>query len=201
MATKKKAKQAKKAKKIRKPAPAASKKSGRRVAAKKPTAKAKPVRKAAPARRAPAPAKKKRAVVAAPKKASAPAKKAPGRKASKPKAAPAARAKPLMRREDRAGHLDPRYAAELRSRVDREPTEPRGFISRARSKDDLVEELGEEFVGTATSGEYEGQDAQNLYVTEERGGPFVETTANQEFARGTDASNPKGSTREPFPRT
>jgi len=99
--------------------------------------------------------------------------------------------------------MDPRYAAELRSRMrsERPPADPAGFIDGPRAKDDLVEELGEEFVATATSGEYEGEDAQNQYVSEERGGPFVETTANQEFARGTDASNPKGSTREPFPRT
>ncbi len=201
MATKKKAKKAKarkpaKAKQTRK-APAASKKSARRPVARKAAAaaKKKPARRAAPAtRKVAAKAKKPTRVV----KAAKPATRA---KPAKPVKATAPRAKPLVRREDRAGHLDPRYAAELRSRIDREPTDPKGFISRARSKDDLVEGLGEDFVGTATSGEYEGQDAQNEYVTEERGGPFVETTGGQEFARGTDASNPKGATREPFPRT
>lgn len=187
---------AKKSAKARKPAAAASKKSAPRGAAKKSAAK-KPARKVAHATRKVAAKAKK-----APKVTKAKAAKATkSTKSTKPVKASAARAKPLMRRQDRAGHLDPRYAAELRSRTDREPAEPKGFISRARSRDNLVEGLGEDFVGTATSGEYEGQDAQNEYVTEERGGPFVETTGGQEFARGTDASNPKGATREPFPRT
>jgi len=158
------------------------------VAAKKPIAKKVAARKAAATK---APAKKAVAQKATP------ATKKPSRSV----VAPQVRAKPLLRREDRPGHLDPRYAAELRSRSDRPPADPKSFLSRNRSKDDLVEELGEEFVGTATSGEYEGEDAQNQYVTEERGGPFVETTGGQEFAGGTDPSNPKGATREPFPRT
>jgi hypothetical protein len=110
-----------------------------------------------------------------------------------------ARAKALRRR-DGTGHLDPQYEAELHARRERE-TDPTGFIVRPRSKDDLVEELGEEFVGTATSGEYEAEDKQNQRVTEEIGGPFVETSGSDEFADGTDASNPKSATREPFPRT
>jgi hypothetical protein len=124
----------------------------------------------------------------------APAKAAPVKRAK-------ARAKPLLRREDHAGHLDPRYAAELRRQSGRPEPEPASFVGRPRSKDDLVEELGEEFVGQATSGEYEGEDLQDQQVPEERGGPFVETSAGTEFAEGTDPSNPKGATREPFPRT
>lgn len=179
MATKKKAKKATKKTPARRAAPKRPAKK-KRVAARKPVAKKKLARKAAPVRRAAKP--RKAAKAAAPKKA---------------------RAKALARREDRAGHMDPRYAAELRSRMrsERPPADPAGFIPGPRAKDDLVEGLGEEFVTTATSGEYESEDVQNQYVSEERGGPFVETTANQEFARGTDASNPKGSTREPFPRT
>ena len=38
-------------------------------------------------------------------------------------------------------------------------------------------------------------------VEEEQGGPFVETNGAQEFAPGTDASNPKSAKREPFPTT
>jgi hypothetical protein len=125
--------------------------------------------------------------------------------AKKPAVKRAAAKKPAatMRREDRAGHLDPRYAAGLhaRSRSDREPRGPDGFIDKPRASDTLVEELGEEYVKSANSGEYEAEDTQNQDVTEEVGGPFVQTSGDQEFARGTDASNPKGSTREPFPRT
>jgi hypothetical protein len=146
---------------------------------------------------------------AAKKTASRSAPKKPARAQARPKAtaraAPVksakARAKPLMRREDHAGHLDPRYAAELRRQSGRPTPEPDSFVNRPRSKDDLVEELGEEFVGQATSGEYEGEDLQDQQVAEERGGPFVETSASTEFAEGTDPSNPKGATREPFPRT
>ena len=38
-------------------------------------------------------------------------------------------------------------------------------------------------------------------VPEEQGGPFVQTNAGQEFGYETDASNPKGAKREPFPTT
>ena len=56
-------------------------------------------------------------------------------------------------------------------------------------------------VATATTGEYEAEDVREQDVPEEVGGPFVETTGGEEFAHGTDASNPKGASREPFPRT
>lgn len=178
-------------------------------------AKATPARKAA--RKRPAAARKAAARPARPKASKARAKKPVARskaKAKKPvvrsKAkAPArataagratARAKPIQRR-DRAGHLDPKYAAELREKAGEHVADPTGFVERARSRDDLVEELGEEFVNEATSAEHEGEDVLNQEVPEERGGPFVETSGDQEFGHGTDASNPKGASREPFPRT
>jgi hypothetical protein len=65
--------------------------------------------------------------------------------------------------------------------------------------DPLAEELGEAFVRTATSGGDEGDVDQ--IVEEETGGPFVETTGEDEFAYGTDASNPEDAAREPFPVT
>ena len=39
--------------------------------------------------------------------------------------------------------------------------------------DDVAEDLGEEVVSDATSGEYEGEDVANAQYTEEVGGPFV----------------------------
>jgi hypothetical protein len=76
------------------------------------------------------------------------------------------------------------------------------FIGRTgRSKDDLAEVMGETWVETATSGEDENEEVFNQGVPEDEGGPFVTTTAGQEFAEGTDASNPKRSKREPFPKT
>jgi hypothetical protein len=138
------------------------------------------------------------------KKALARSKKPAVRKAAssakKPTAKRPAVAK-AIRRRDGAGHLDPQYAADLRAKSSRPEYEPDSFVSRPRSKDDLVEELGEEVVGEATSAEHEGGDILDQEVPEERGGPFVETTGAEEFGHGIDASNPKGAKREPFPTT
>ena len=54
---------------------------------------------------------------------------------------------------------------------------------------------------SATSGEQAAEDMRDEEVPEESGGPFVETTANSEFAYGTDASNPEDAERAPFPTT
>ena len=98
--------------------------------------------------------------------------------------------------------MDPKYAADLRKlgggRGDQEAC---AFLAGARSTDGLVEGLGEEFVHEATSAEYEGRDYLDSENPEELGGPFIETPAEVEFAHGTDASNPKGATKEPFPTT
>jgi len=121
------------------------------------------------------------------------AKKAPSTKAT-PKAKPAK--SPPVKRRDGTGHLDPKYAAELRALVDHPKDDERGFATDA-----LSQELGEEFVETVTSGEDEGTELRDERVTEELGGPFTVTSGGTEFASGVDASNPKRSTREPFPRT
>jgi hypothetical protein len=123
---------------------------------------------------------------------------APARAAGRRKKA-ASRMK--VERRDHAGHMDPRYAAELLAKSGGRQPEPRSFVERPRSKDDLVEQLGEEVVAEATSAEHEGEDVLDQQVPEERGGPFVETRANEELARGTDPSNPKNARREPFPTT
>jgi hypothetical protein len=98
--------------------------------------------------------------------------------------------------------LDPQYAEELREKAEPREQDPQAFIVRPRSPDDdLAEELGEEVIEKATTGEDEGEDALDQVVPEEQGGPFVETNAAQEFAHGPDPSNPKGTKREPFPTT
>jgi hypothetical protein len=159
-----------------------------------------------------APKKKSSAKKAAPKKTKkapakkAPAKKAPAKKAPAkpaPKQAKKAAAKEAVQRQDRAGHLAPKYAKDLRrlSKASAAPMEPRSFVNRGRSMDPLAEELAEEFVETVTSGEDEGTELRDGFTEEEVGGPFVSTPARREFAHGTDASNPKGSKREPFPTT
>ena len=107
-----------------------------------------------------------------------------------------------VRRRDGAGHLDSAYAADLLARTRQSKRqEPEGFVRGHRSNDDLAENLGEEFLESATSGENREEELLDETVPEESGGPFVQSTAGAEFADGTDASNPKGSKREPFPTT
>jgi hypothetical protein len=212
------------AKKTKKKAPAtkapAKKAPARKASAKKAAAGKAPTKKAqvkkTPAKKAPAKkaqAKKAQAKKVQPKKAAAPKRSAvaarPAKKSPKVKKAaarkPPARAKapkaPAVRRRDGAGHIDPKYARDLLAKSGVPEAEGSSFVDRPRSRDDLVEGLGEEFVAEATSAEHEGEDVLDQEVPEDRGGPFVETTAAEEFAYGTDASNPKGAKREPFPTT
>jgi hypothetical protein len=69
----------------------------------------------------------------------------------------------------------------------------------ARATDDLAEELAEEFLLSATSGEYVGEEQLNEEVPEESGGPFVIHSARSEFGRGVDESNPADANREAVP--
>jgi len=133
------------------------------------------------------------------------------RKASKAKSAPkkkaVARSQPAgvhgaVRRRDRPGHIDPTYAEELRAQSGTPDPAPTAFIEGPRSaSDDLAEERAEEVIAKATTGEDGGEDNLDQVVPEEEGGPFIQTNAAQEFAYDTDASNPKGAKREPFPTT
>lgn len=63
--------------------------------------------------------------------------------------------------------------------------------------DDLGEELAEGYLISATSGEQAAEDIRNQETPEERGGPFVETTAAQEIDYEDD--EPEDSEAEPFP--
>lgn len=191
MPSKKKAKKA--AKKSKAPA--------KRVAAKRAGAKARGGAKRtvrAVARKAPKHAAARRPVA----KAKSKSKAAPARKATE-KSSRAVASKPAvaMRRRDRAGHIDPKYARELIEKGEPREVDPSSFVERPRSRDDLVEQLGEEFVTDATGAEHRGEDVLDQNVPEELGGPFVESNAASEFAHGTDPSNPKSATKEPFPRT
>jgi hypothetical protein len=71
----------------------------------------------------------------------------------------------------------------------------------ARIHDDLAEGMAEDFLQAATSGEDVTEEAMDEMVAEELGGPFVETSAMEEFATGTDESNPPDAEREPLPLT
>src|SRR3954469_7460304 len=69
----------------------------------------------------------------------------------------------------------------------------------ARTGDDLAEELAEEFLLSATSGEYVGEEGLNQEVHEESGGPFVIHSSRSESASGVDDSNPLDAHREALP--
>ena len=177
---------------------AAKKKSAKakaKTTAKKKKAAAAPAKKKKKAAPAPAPAKKKKTAAAPAKK-----KKAAPAPAKKKKAAPAK--KKAAPRRDATGHLDKKYAADLRrrSREDRDTDDTDAFIRKNRAHDALAEQLGEEAVEAMTSGEDQSDQLQDAEVDEEDGGPFVVTSGGEEFADGTDKSNPKGATREPFPK-
>jgi hypothetical protein len=105
---------------------------------------------------------------------------------------------------DGAGHMDPAHAKHLlelarEGKVDDQDAP--AFLKKARAHDDLAEELGESAVTSMTSGEDQLVAERDAETPEERGGPFVKTTAGTEFAEGTDESNIAEATREPFPKT
>ena len=66
-------------------------------------------------------------------------------------------------------------------------------------QDDLAENLAEDYLQAATQG-MEVEEDHDQIVPEEIGGPFVETTAADEFAHDTDEANPEDAAREPLPR-
>lgn len=110
-------------------------------------------------------------------------------------------------RRDATGHLNLKYAADLRARSlesAEDHAKDRAFLRHSASLvAPLADELGREAVMTMTSGEDQSAELQDLTLPlgEELGGPFVLTTGGEEFAGGTDASNPRNTVREPFPVT
>ena len=70
----------------------------------------------------------------------------------------------------------------------------------ARVEDDLAESLAEEYLSSATRGNETTEEALDDVVPEEIGGPFVETSAAEEFADDTDEANPPDAEVEPLPR-
>ena len=110
--------------------------------------------------------------------------------------------KPIVRR-DATGHLDPEYERKLLATSSAKRIrnqDERAFIDGA-APEELSEELGEAFVQAATSGEDAELERRESVIPEESGGPFVPSTAGQEFAGGTDESNIAEATREALPRT
>jgi hypothetical protein len=74
-------------------------------------------------------------------------------------------------------------AADDRPEPPREREQAETLI-RGAADDDLAEELGEESVEAATSGQTPAEDNFNAEVPEETGGPFVEVSAEKILCRG-----------------
>ena len=108
--------------------------------------------------------------------------------------------RPQVPRRDGAGHLNPEYEAHLLalSRAGRE-RERESFVGM--DGDPGAVELAYEYVESATAAQSEGQEMLDRHLPEEEGGPFVETSAQTEFAMDSEAPNIEGATREPFPTT
>ena len=70
----------------------------------------------------------------------------------------------------------------------------------AHAPDELAEQIAEDYVQAATTGEDQSQDLMDAPVPEEIGGPFIETSASEELAATTDSTNPPDAVREPLPR-
>ena len=70
----------------------------------------------------------------------------------------------------------------------------------ARAPEDLAENLAEEFVEAATSGQDRDEEILDASFPEEMGGPFVETAPDEELAGSVDDVNPLDAEREPLPR-
>jgi hypothetical protein len=69
-----------------------------------------------------------------------------------------------------------------------------------RTRDDLAEMMAEDFLASASSGEEQGQARRDAVVAEELGGPFVQSTAEEEIVDDVDGNNPLDAEAEPFPR-
>jgi protein-disulfide isomerase len=123
--------------------------------------------------------------------------------AALPAVKPARGAAKEFKRRDGSGHLDPDYQRWLLQESGRSPNDgdDRAFIDGMRSKDALAEQLGEEFLESATSGQDEGEELFDQVVAEENGGPFLETSGGTEFADDDDPPNIDEAPPEPFPKT
>jgi hypothetical protein len=88
-----------------------------------------------------------------------------------------------LRRSDRAGHLDPAYADELRALGgSRAAPDAVPFFDQSYTADAFAEQLGEQTVEAATSGEDHALDDFDDNVPEDTLSPFdtTDTSAEQE---------------------
>lgn len=75
----------------------------------------------------------------------------------------------------------------------------RPWLKRSTPEDPLAEELGKEFVEAANSGEDSATEDRAAFVTEELGGPFSFTSAQEEFGDTVDEEPDPEADTEPFP--
>jgi hypothetical protein len=94
---------------------------------------------------------------------------------------------------------DKRHEVPEDEAVEREGVAGRVFVE-SDTEDEEAQQLGEEFVRSVTSGEEAESEMEEEAQDEEQGGPFIITTAREEYAYDSDESNPPGAEREPFPR-
>lgn len=99
-----------------------------------------------------------------------------------------------------------RRPAKLGHSSSRPPDDGNAFLpdpretGHARTRDNLAENLAEEFISSATSAEGNAEDVRDEFFSEEIGGPFVTANPDEEYATTTDDMNPAGASKEPFPR-
>ena len=101
---------------------------------------------------------------------------------------------------DGAGHVDPRLRDGLRDRAHAEKETVAFLGGHPHSDDPLAEFMGEAVIQAVTTGQDDELESLDAEVTEELGGPFIETTSETEMER-TDPSNVATATRNPFPTT
>lgn len=93
-------------------------------------------------------------------------------------------ARPGWLRYDRPGHIDERHAQRLLRLSGQRRDDDSAFLFENSQDDELATELAEHAVQAMTAGGDSLLDSRDEAVDEEQGGPFLETRASQEFARG-----------------
>lgn len=109
---------------------------------------------------------------------------------------------PPSARYDRPGHLADDHAQRLLGLSKRRRPDDVAFLlaNKGNSDDDLAEELAEQAVSAMTTGGDTWMEFMDKTVEEEEGGPFIETRASREFARGSE-EEVDGFLREALPTT
>lgn len=109
---------------------------------------------------------------------------------SKPKSKTTKARRPAVKAKEKRAKSPPR-------KTDPVANEQSFRLGKRGEKDDLAEMLGEGAVESMTSGDQGAEKLRDEELTEETGGPFVETGPDTEFAY--DFAEPIEGEPEPFP--